>query len=221
MMVFKSEAHKSLYHRMIQLQITAKLLKRFGGIGQQECRVLNKPSCKRFIALWANDILDKLPKDFKLQEEYIRTATGNLSSTILSSDETKELLENDESLKWLVNRIKNNNDCVPKPYFPSLLRNSMIQFPFNNYDIDKSRELYGLLKFPFYRLTCDIYPEASESFTELTEPNLDNESKNYEPDENINKEMKLHEEANPNAYNYGTSNYIYAPSEMETGLNDL
>lgn len=218
MISFKSEAHRSLYHRMIQLQIKTELLNRFGGVGQQECRVLNKSSCRRFISLWANDILYSLPKDSKLQIEYVRNATRNLSDALLSSEQAKKLLENDESLRWLVSRIKNNVDCVPKPYFPSVLRNSMVQFPFNNHVIDKSRDLYGLLKFPFYRLTCDIYSEVSESFKGLIEPCYDKESQNSELDKHVDDyETKPRE----GSEYYGTSNYIYAPSEMETGLNDL
>lgn len=129
------------------------------------------------------------------------------------------MIDKDKSIKWLIDRINSDSDDVPRPYFPSVLRNSMIQFPFKQFDIQKSRDLYGLLKFPFYKLSASVYPDSSESFKGLIEPKTSS-SPPEEDDEHGGSRTKSNfgTKNSQDEAQFSSSNYIYSPSELETGL---
>ncbi|UKJ89889.2 hypothetical protein MACJ_003143 [Theileria orientalis] len=227
MFAFKSDSHRTLFHNMLKLQIKSRILSRFGGMGQQECRILRSNSFNDFVSVWANSIINKLPKEDNLHCEYVNSQINNVSQEILDLPSVKHMMNTNPSVKWMIERINSDKDNVPKPYFPSVLRNQMIQFPFKHQDIQKSKDLYGLLKFPFYKLSTSLYGEASESFKGLVEPktsHIDNDQEELDnlidrsddPDEVSSSHLKNDEEH----LKYCSSNYIYAPSELETGLKD-
>ncbi|EDO08349.1 hypothetical protein BBOV_III007890 [Babesia bovis T2Bo] len=212
MMKFASSAHRTMFLRMVSLQIKCNLLRRFGGVRQEECRLLRSKTARQLILHWASDIVDRLPADSDQQAAFVARESQKIPENVLNQDDVSALLRNDAGLKWLVSRLEDSDAMVPKPYFPSVLRHNMMQYPFKPYDINKSRHLYGLLKFPFYSLTADVNRTASEKFTGLQDPVMPNEC--TVPGE--------HNIASDHIYQDGgtlaTSNYIYAPSELETGL---
>ncbi|KAK2194909.1 hypothetical protein BdWA1_001700 [Babesia duncani] len=199
-MIFKSEAHRTLFHRMLYEQIRCNILHRFGGMRQHECRILQEKYCKTFIKAWAVNILNRMPLVSCKQRDFISHETSRIPPSLLSNPEIKTLIKENKSLEWFIDRLNDSESLVPKPYFPSVLRNELPQFPFHPKLIDKARELYGLYKFPFYSLTDSMHVEKDEMFKGLKEPG---------PTVNSTKVEE-----------FATLDSIYAPSEMETGLYD-
>ncbi|BAM41846.1 conserved hypothetical protein [Theileria orientalis strain Shintoku] len=227
MFAFKSDSHRTLFHNMLKLQIKSRILSRFGGMGQEECRILRTKPFNDFVSLWANSIINKLPRDYNSHSDYVNSQINCVSQEILDLPSVKDIINANPSVKWMIERINSDKDNVPKPYFPSVLRNHMIQFPFKHQDIQKSRDLYGLLKFPFYKLSTSLYGDPSESFKGLVEPKTSHTYNNeVEPDNLIDKSdypeegNSSHLKNDQELIKYCSSNYIYAPSELETGLKE-
>ncbi|ORM40095.1 uncharacterized protein BXIN_1329 [Babesia sp. Xinjiang] len=213
MFKFKSEAHRTMFLRMVALQIRCNLLRRFGGVRQQECRLLRTKSARQLLLHWAEDIVDRLPNEAPAQAAFVARESYKVPQNVLRQDNVQTILRNDVSIRWLVARLEDGSALVPKPYFPSLLRYNMMQFPFAPYDIDKARHLYGLLKFPFYQLTADVNRSPAEKFKGLKQPLMPNECK-VPGKHNIASEA-IYQDGGTLA----TKDYIYAPSELETGLS--
>lgn len=224
---FKSEAHRAMFLRMVALQLRCNLLRRFGGTRQEECRIIRSQSARRLLYQWASDIVDRLPAAPVSQSEFIAKESVRLPEKVLRDPSIEvcvclishfmlfqPLIQHDAGLRWLVDRLKEDQALVPKPYFPSVLRYRLPQFPFHPYEIDKARHLYGLLKFPFYSLTADIHAAPSESFQGLKEPVMPNEV-TVNGKHTIASDCIYHDGGS-----MGSVDYIYLPSELETGLGD-
>lgn len=74
---------------MLKLQIKSRILSRFGGMGQQECRILRSNSFNDFVSVWANSIINKLPKEDNLHCEYVNSQINNVSQEILDLPSVK------------------------------------------------------------------------------------------------------------------------------------
>ncbi|CDR96771.1 hypothetical protein, conserved [Babesia bigemina] len=212
MSAFRSEAHRAMFLRMIALQLRCNILRRFGGVRQEECRVLRSSSARRLLMHWASDIVDRLPSDSVSQPSFVARESASVPARVLRHPAVEPLLREDAGLRWLVSRLESDDALVPKPYFPSVLRYNLPQFPFKPYEINKARHLYGLLKFPFYRLTADVNRCPSEKFSGLQEPVMPNEC-TLPGEHNIASEF-VYQDGGA----LGSVDYIYAPSEVETGL---
>ncbi|XP_953335.1 uncharacterized protein TA10455 [Theileria annulata] len=219
MFPFKSDSHRQMFCNMLKLQIKSNILKRFGGMGQEECRIMKSKSFKEFLNVWANSIINKLPKELESHAKYVNSQINYVSEEVLGLSSVKDMIDRNKPIKWLIDRINSNSDNVPKPYFPSVLRNSMIQFPFKHTDIQKSRDLYGLLKFPFYKLSTSIYADSTESFKGLVEPKTSSSPPEEEEELSESHAKSSFETKNKDdEVQFSSSNYIYSPSELETGL---
>ncbi|GFE53398.1 hypothetical protein BaOVIS_008020 [Babesia ovis] len=212
MLKFRSEAHRTMFLRMVALQLRCNLLRRFGGLRQEECRLLRSKPARQLLLHWASDIVDRLPEESAAQPAFVAKESQCVPPRVLRHERVEALLKEEVGLRWLVSRLEEGSALVPKPYFPSVLRHNMMQYPFAPYDIDKARHLYGLLKFPFYSLTADVNRLPEEKFKGLKEPVMPNECK-VPGEHNIASDC-IYQDGGT----IGSSNYIYAPSELETGL---
>lgn len=203
-----------MFLRMVALQLRCNLLRRFGGTRQEECRILRSSAAKRLLYHWAADITDRMPVEPAAQREFVSRESVKIPGKVLKHHEIQPLMRQNASLRWLIRRIEDNQPLVPRPYFPSVLRYRLPQFPFQPQEIDKARHLYGLLKFPFYALSADVHPAPAERFRGLKEPVMPNEA-TVEGNHNIASDCIYHDGGT-----MGTVDYIYMPSELETGLED-
>ncbi|GIX61514.1 uncharacterized protein BcabD6B2_09490 [Babesia caballi] len=213
MLNFKSEAHRTMLLRMVALQLRCNLLRRFGGVRQEECRLLRSPPARQLLLHWAADIVDRLPHESAAQSAFVAHESARVPSHVLRHPAVEPLIQENQDLRWLVARLEADEAHVPKPYFPSVLRHSLPQFPFAPHEIDKARHLYGLLKFPFYRLTADVRRCPSERFAGLREPVMPNEC-TVPGEHDMASDCITHDGGK-----LASADYVYAPSELETGLD--
>eukprot|EP00920_Eleutheroschizon_duboscqi_P035797 GHVT01086674.1.p1 GENE.GHVT01086674.1~~GHVT01086674.1.p1 ORF type:complete len:297 (+),score=-0.63 GHVT01086674.1:423-1313(+) len=140
---FRSEAHRSMVVNMTRMHLQNALLQRFGVFRQMECRIITSKKFSQVLTAWAECLVQENPEAPNVTTSFpyglcLATQSPNIDCPEIS---------------WLLARISASpeDDCIPYPTFPSVLKMDHPQYPFSRRDIDRMKDLYGLLKWPFYR----------------------------------------------------------------------
>lgn len=233
---------------MTRTHLQNLLLKRFGTFKTQECRILGKPAFSAVVLkAWASWLVDQnlcldgeagfrlayappppaVLKNPKVRElmatdlevHWLMTKLTNQNTAAVSgvspaSERASTDLASDPDAERRIQMVK-KADNVPQPHFPSVLKMDHPQFPYEPYELEKLRDLYGvLLKWP-YREGGQV-PSVAARRAEM-ERKREERVRRGEEEEGAREESE--EVAGQLEVTTGCSDsYVYAPSEMETGL---
>ncbi|PHJ26020.1 hypothetical protein CSUI_000125 [Cystoisospora suis] len=255
---FRSAVHREMVVSVTRTHLQNLLLRRFGTFRTQECRVIkSREFTSVVLSRWAAVLVDQ---NLRLDgENGSILAYSAPPFDVLKDSKVKNLIARDLEVRWFVNKLIANNvstvgiddgeggqegdederrikkvqegDHIPQPHFPSVLRQDHPQYPYEPYEMEKLRDLYGvLLKWPYRErgLVRSVAMRRAELERRQEEKEL-LEAGVREDEEPGRRKSRLKEgstekEEKPEAAGQlrittGCSdNYIYAPSEMETGL---
>uniref|UniRef100_UPI00389B3A66 mL164 n=1 Tax=Toxoplasma gondii TaxID=5811 RepID=UPI00389B3A66 len=225
---FRSAVHREMIVAMTRTHLQNLLLKRFGTFKTQECRILASPAFSAVVLkAWASAVVDA---NLRLDGEgAMRLAYASPPPAVLSDPKVKELVASDPEAAWMLKKLScqsvasfaslpreeealeevvrvKQKDNVPQPHFPSVLKMDHPQFPYEPHELEKMRDLYGvLLKWP-YREQGQVASVAARRASLESK----REERLRKGETEVAGQLKV---------TTGCSDsYVYAPSEMETGL---
>ncbi|PFH33898.1 hypothetical protein BESB_070500 [Besnoitia besnoiti] len=178
-------------------------------------KVLKDPKVRELIRrdLEVRWLVDKLVAQNIAATEGLAAESGTGGGATAAAEE--------EELARSIERVK-KADNVPQPHFPSVLKQDHPQFPYEPYELEKMRDLYGvLLKWPYREKgeVMSVTARRAEMEKKREERIRRGEEEAGEEGEGEGAEEDAHEVAGQLKVTTGCSDaYVYAPSELETGL---
>ncbi|KFH12961.1 hypothetical protein TGMAS_309390 [Toxoplasma gondii MAS] len=236
---FRSAVHREMIVAMTRTHLQNLLLKRFGTFKTQECRILASPAFSAVVLkAWASAVVDA---NLRLDGEgAMRLAYAPPPPAVLSDPKVKELVASDPEAAWMLKKLScqsvasfasslpreeealeevvrvKQKDNVPQPHFPSVLKMDHPQFPYEPHELEKMRDLYGvLLKWP-YREQGQVASVAARRAS--LESKREERLRKGEVTEEATQEDETEVAGQLKVTTGCSDSYVYAPSEMETGL---
>uniref|UniRef100_A0A0G4GMW8 Uncharacterized protein n=1 Tax=Chromera velia CCMP2878 TaxID=1169474 RepID=A0A0G4GMW8_9ALVE len=133
--------------------LRSSLFNRYGAVRQYECEIMRKKSFLPVCTKWAEVLVEAHPTTWRGRVDALR-----LPEAVVQSKEWQAAADEDVEVAWLLERLRlpPEEDCVPQPIFPSILRSRTPQWPYDPLELQRMTDFYGSLKWPFISKSIPI-----------------------------------------------------------------